>query len=457
MSSSYLLHSLLMRAAVPQRVRLLNLVRSRESWGPEAVRAYQEEKLRETIRYCWQYVPFYRRHWKGHLDDPRDIRTLEDLQKLPIVSRQLFRENVAEIITTDRTIKYTEGRTGGSTASPIIYKTTHHDDEFAWAQLYSGWHWAGWRFGEPFLIVGGESVGVGIGDRRTRNDWIINRWVTSGSNITMARTRHLVDSTVFRRATFIYGYPNSIRELCERLSELGARPPRVRGVVCTAEVMLPEVRDRISEVLGGVPVLDQWGLGDGAQHACESSVNDGLHVSFHRGILEIVDDQDRQLWGIKQTGRGLATSLTNLATPFVRYETGDQVHWHSFDAAATGVGWPRIGPIEGRIGDVIHLPSGRSIPMPGLTLVMRWLEGLKHFQLIQTGPNAVTVRLDRDVGYKLSEAETLAFLRQRIAPDVDWSIVWDAPELTRNGKLLVIRNDWLRKQGLTRPPSSPRA
>jgi phenylacetate-CoA ligase len=46
----------------------------------------------------------------------------------------------------------------------------------------------------------------------------------------------------------------------------------------------------------------------------------------------------------------------------------------------------------------------------------------------------------------------LAFLRQRIAPDVDWSIVWGEPELTRNGKLLVIRNDWLRNQGLTRPP-----
>jgi len=54
----------------------------------------------------------------------------------------------------------------------------------------------------------------------------------------------------------------------------------------------------------------------------------------------------------------------------------------------------------------------------------------------------------------LSEEETLAFLRKRIAPEVDWSIVWGEPELTRNGKLLVIRNDWLRNQGLTRPPAA---
>jgi phenylacetate-CoA ligase len=200
-------------------------------------------------------------------------------------------------------------------------------------------------------------------------------------------------------------------------------------------------------------VLDQWGLNDGAQHGCESGEGQGLHVSFHRGILEVVDGDHRQIRSVRTPGRGLATSLTNRATPFVRYETGDQIHWHSFDAAPSGVAWPRIGPIEGRIGDVIHLPSGRSIPMPGLTLVMRWFDDLKHYQFIQTGPNAVTVRLEREPSCSYSDAEAIDFLKQRIARDVDWTVVWGEPELTRNGKMLVIRNDWLRSQGLDRPPS----
>lgn len=453
MSSSFLLHHTLMRVVVPERSHLLAQVKSREGWDAERIRGWQEARLREMIAYCWEHVPFYRKHWKGHLDDPRDINTLSDLQRLPVVTRQMFRDHVAEMITTDTSVEHAEARTGGSTASPILYRTTKHDDEYAWAQLYQGWTWAGWRMGDPFLVVGGESVGAGLGDRRSWKDWMINRWVTSGSNITLERTRHLAESPAFGAIRFIYGYPNSIRELCERLAELGVRPPRLRGVVCTAEVMLPEVRARISEVLGGVPVLDQWGLGDGAQHACESRMNDGLHVSWHRGILEIVDDAGRQQWGLKQSGRGIATSLQNRATPFVRYDTGDQLHWHSFEASASGVAWPRIGPVEGRTGDVIHLPTGRSIPMPGLTLVMRWLEGLKQYQLIQTGPDAVTVRLDRGPGYVLSEAETLAFLRERIAADVNWTVVWGEPELTRHGKLLVIRNDWLRSLGLTRPPA----
>ena len=377
---------------------------------------------------------------------------IEDLQKLPVVTRQVFRDNVQDMLTTDKSVEYSEARTGGSTASPIIYQTNKLDDEYGWAQLYQGWTWAGWNVGEPFLVVGGESVGAGLGDNRNWKDWVINRWVTSGSNITLERTRHLVESPEFNEIRFIYGYPNSIRELCERMVELGARPPRIKGVVCTAEVMLPEVRARISEVLGGVPVLDQWGLGDGAQHGCESRMNDGLHVSWHRGILEILDDDDRQQTGLNESGRGVATSLLNTATPFVRYDTGDQLHWKSFEPSLSGVAWPRIGPVEGRTGDVIHLPSGRSIPMPGLTLVMRWLEGLRQYQFIQTGPASVTVRLDRGPTFSENEEGTIAFLNQRIAEDVNWTIVWDVPELTRNGKLLVIRNDWLRGLGLSRPP-----
>lgn len=452
MSIDSLLHKTLMRIVIPQRSKMLSLVKSREHWSVDQIRAYQEEKLREMIPYCWEYVPFYQNHWKGIVDDPRDIQTIEDLQTLPVVTRQQFRDYAHTMVSTEPGLKHGEARTGGSTASPIIYRTTHYDDEFAWAQMYQGWTWTGWNMGEPFLVVGGESVGKGLGDNRNWKDWLVNRWVSSGSNITLERTQHLVDSPSFHKIRLIYGYPNSIRELCERLDGLGARPEQLKGVVCTAEVMLPEVRQRITDVLGGIPVLDQWGLGDGAQHACESGPGDCMHVSWHRGILEILDKDNRQIWEPKQSGRGVATSLLNKATPFVRYETGDQLHWHSFEPAPSGVTWPRIGPVEGRIGDVIHLPSGRSIPMPGLTLVMRWLEGLKQYQLIQTGPDTVTVRLDRDKGFTLSEEETLAFLNQRISDEIQWRIVWDEPEFTQHGKLLVIRNDWLREMGLTRPP-----
>lgn len=440
-----LLHRLLITASVPRRIALFRLVQSRVHWTPDEIRAFQERHLRKIIAYCWQYIPFYRDHWRGAIAAPEEIQTIEDLQKLPILTKDHVRNNLATLVTTDPQIKSTEARTGGSTGRPIIFRMTYRDEQLAWAHMYMGWSWAGYRVGDPFLIVGGESVGIGLGDKRTLADKVMNRWVTSGSNLTLERTRALTQQPHFNQIRLIYGYPNSIKELCEYLAQLNIRPRSLRGVICTAEVMLPEVRQRIQEVLG-VKVLDQYGLNDGGLHACEGPEQDGLHLSFHRGILEILDDNNQQIDALKAPGRAVATLFSNQAMPFIRYETGDRVHWHSFEPSPSGVHWPRIGPVDGRTGDVLHFPSGRKVPMPGLTLVMRWMEGLSSYQFIQSAADVIVVRLARSPSFTLSEDDVRRFLNEKIGAEVTWKIEWGKPELTQNGKLLIIRNDWLKRQ-----------
>lgn len=437
-----LFHRLLISAGVPTRMRYLRMLKSRTAWDGERIREYQEGLLRRTISYCWDHVPFYRRHWSGHIGGPGDIRSIADLPRLPLLTKDHVREHLQELTTTAAGVKSSAARTGGSTGQPVIFRMTHDDEQLAWAQMYLGWTWAGWRPGDPFLAVGGESIGVGLSDRRTRNDWIMNRWVSSGSNITRERAAALASSPHFGRIRLIYGYPNSIQALGEHLSALGARMPALQGVVCTAEVMRPEVRQRIHEHFGVSRVLDQYGLNDGGLHACESVEEQGLHLSFHRGVLEVLDDEGVQVTDLGVAGRAVATTLSNDAMPFVRYVTGDRLHWFSREPATSGIRWPRIGPVDGRTGDVIRLSSGRIIPMPGLTLVMRWVDGLKSYQFVQTGPDTVRVRLEAGPGFRMSVDDVKAYLGQRIATDVDWQIEWGAPELTRNGKLLIIRNDW---------------
>lgn len=438
-----LVHMSMISLAVPKRVAMYRLMKSRTSWDCEKIRQFQEHRLRKIIKYCWEYVPFYRSHWQPAISSPAEIKTISDLQKLPCLTKLHVRDNLTDLTTTHPGIKSTAARTGGSTGQPVIFRMTDIDEQLAWAHMYVGWSWAGYRIGDPFLVVGGESVGVGMGDNRTLKDKIMNRWVSSGSNLTLERTQALVASPHFQRIRLIYGYPNSIRELCEYLAQLKTKPAALRGVVCTAEVMRPEVRERIQQVLG-VKVLDQYGLNDGGLHACEGPEQDGLHLSFHRGILEILDEQDQPINVLGQPGRAVATLFSNLAMPFIRYETGDRVHWLSSEASASGVHWPRLGPIDGRAGDVLHFPSGRKVPMPGLTLVMRWIDGLDSYQFIQTDANKVTVRLARGPSFTWDEARVLQFLRDKIGDEVSWQIIWGTPELTQNGKLLIIRNDWLK-------------
>jgi phenylacetate-CoA ligase len=445
----FLIHRALIGLGAPRRMMLYRQMQGRLSWDRQRIRGFQDERLRQLIAYCWERVPFYRRHWQDAIRGPQDIRSVADLVRLPLLTKDHVRNHLDALTTTDPRVKYSPARTGGSTGRPVVFRMTSEDEQLAWAQMYVGWSWAGYRVGDPFLAVGGESIGIGLGDRRVFKDKVMNRWVSSGSNLTLDRARALASAPHFHRLRLIYGYPNSIRELCEFLVQLGERPRALRGVVCTAEVMRPEVRERIQQVLG-VSVLDQYGLNDGGLHACEGPERDGLHLSFHRGILEILDDDGRQVEALQQPGRAIATLFSNAAMPFVRYETGDRVHWHSFHPAPSGVAWPRIGPVDGRTGDVLHFPGGRRVPMPGLTLVMRWIEGLTSYQFIQTAADEVTVRLERGPGFTWSEDEVVAYLRSKIGNEVRWNVVWAAPDLTRGGKLLIIRNDWL----VSRPPAA---
>jgi len=440
-----LLHRSLMSLAVPLRLRLLREMRDREHWALDQVRDYQDAKLRELIRYCWEYVPYYRSRWAGHISSPEDIRTTADLRHLPVLSKDELRENLAALTSTAKFVKSEPARSGGSTGRPTIFRVTHVDQEYAWAQMYLGWSWAGWKPGEPFQVVGGESIGVGKSDKRTWKDRLMNRWITSGSNLTLDRTKALAQSRHFSTVRLIYGYPNAIRELCELLHTIGARPNQLQGVVCTAEVMRKEVRDYIERVLE-VKVFDQYGLNDGGLFAVEGPDRDGLHFFFHRAVLEILNERDERIDTPGTPGRAIATNLINLATPFVRYETGDVIHWKSDEPANCGITWPRIGQVDGRTGDLIYLPSGRRIAMPGLTLVMRWVDGLKQYQFIQTESSSVTVRLDRGADFRLSDEEIVSYLKQKISDEIQWSVVWGAPELTQNNKLLIIRNDWKRAQ-----------
>ena len=439
-----------MGACVPIRCYYYGLMRVRQSWPLDKIKRYQERKLRKIIHYCWDYVPCYREYWKNVISDPGEIQTIEDLQKLPIIKKEDIRNELECLSTKHKWVFSKEARTGGSTGQPVIFKMTRMDEEIAWAQMYVGWSRAGYEIGDPFLIVGGESVGVGLGDKRIWRDRLLSRWVSSGSNITRDRVIMLTGSRHFNEVRLIYGYPTAIREICEHLDELEIRPAKLKAVVTTAEPLRPEVRDRIKEVLKVENVLDQWGLNDGGLHASEGSEEDGLHVSFHRGILEIVDDEGRQINEVGKVGRGIGTTLTNFATPFIRYDTGDQLHWKTFERSQTGITWPRIGPVDGRTGDVIYLHD-KTITMPGLTLVMRWIEGIMEYQFIQTSPDRIKVRLRRGKGFTWDKAQTINFLKNKIDDGVNWEIEWGPAERTRNDKILIVKNEWLRKQGLERP------
>ena len=96
---------------------LLREAESRTFWSVEQVRAYRDQRLRAFIQHCARTVPFYRRRFQECGISPDDIQTLEDLQRLPILTKEKVQDHYPELVSEavpkqQQIITHTSGTTG---------------------------------------------------------------------------------------------------------------------------------------------------------------------------------------------------------------------------------------------------------------------------------------------------------------------------------------------------------
>ena len=125
----------------------------------EELIALQNQRLQALVRHCYENVPYYTRLFDSLNLKPADIQTREDLQKLPILTKQMVRDNYAELISKDiHTRKYQNASTGGSTGTPMQFKKDVGTWNMAWASSFRAWEWYGYHLGEKMMTLGGNSL-----------------------------------------------------------------------------------------------------------------------------------------------------------------------------------------------------------------------------------------------------------------------------------------------------------
>ncbi len=197
----------------------------------------------------------------------------------------------------------------------------------------------------------------------------------------------------FRKRAFIYlyGYTYALvvfaKYLIGQNRILKQECPSLKVCIVTAEVCSNQDRTLLEKGFG-VPVYNEYGASEtgiiGFGNGGEWQVSDEL---IH---LEEVDDKGNQLPD-GENGRLLCTMLHNRATPLIRYEIGDMA------TLRHEKGRTLITQLQGRIGDMVVLPSGRKVP--GLTFyyvareLLQKSKDIREFRVKQTGPRAFEIEL----------------------------------------------------------------
>lgn len=318
----------------------------------------QNQQLRKIISFCYNHIPFYRRRFRESNLTPSDIRTIQDLEKLPPITKEDLIRNKDSVFPRGINIRHYVRTTGGTTGYPLTYRISHEDRFLSGALLYRGWSGGGYCLGDRLFTLAGSSLIEDIKSTTRMRLTELSRNIRFASAFNMS-SRNLLKYVAiinFWKPSFIRGYPSALHEFAKFIEKHDLKIPDVKAIIVTSEKLYLDVRETLQRVFRA-RVFDGYGANDGGIGAYEYECGN-MHIDAERSILEVVDDNNNQV--ASGEGRVLATSLVNYAMPVLRYDIGDQVT-ATDELCNCGRGLPMLKEVIGRTVSMLVMPNGSRV------------------------------------------------------------------------------------------------
>ena len=423
-------------------VSLLRQLQGTERWTPDALRDLQVGLLRRLLRHAHRHTAYYRRVLDDRGLAPEDFLAVEDLARLPLLDRATLRATMdTRTANAPPHIAVTK-MTSGSSGQPVIVKYNAESRHWRDATRWRGYGWAGYRIGMRAVHYWGFGPPVGPWWKRKKTQ--LDRMVKRDLYLDCtprddASLLAVVDQLRRFRPQVIVAFANGVGALAQLVNARGLRDWDAIPVLTGAERLMPHDRAAIERAFG--PAFDTYGCREVQMIGAECDAHDGMHTTMEANIVELVvrnPDGTLRYAGPGESGEVVVTDLHNLAQPLIRYVTGDLAVARGDAACACGRGLVRIGPIEGRLSEV--LTDGQGHPVSGLVfaiILAAMGDATRAWQVVQRVDRSIVFKVIPYTGSALPErAETM--LRDYVAryiPGVPFTIeIVDEIPLTPAGK-----------------------
>lgn len=365
-------------------LRLLASAHGRSRGSPASLRRLQERRLGALLTHAAAHVALHRRRLETAGIGPGDLRTLDDVARIPTMTKALVRETPpADLLVRDAPLgRLDVVHTSGSTGSPLrVYRGRREIDAHRAAGLRILLE-HGFRWTDRTLEV---RVALGPTFAAQRLGLAPKRWV-SILDPPDAQLRALVEY----RPQVLSASASTLHELARAALAAGVRPGSLRLVFSDAEPLVPATCDLVTRAFGTAPI-DRYGLVELSDFAWHCERRDGLHVSADTHLVEILGE-DGQPVPSGVSGRIVCTDLIARTMPMLRYETGDRGALID-DPCPCGRTFPRLVGLAGRAADVVRLPDGRQLHWPWFHETFARIEDLDRYQVIQDTADHLRVRV----------------------------------------------------------------
>ena len=332
-----------------------------ETASREQIRAWQDERLVKQVKHVWDNVPYYRKKMEDAGVCPEDIKGVDDIRKLPFVTKADLREGypyglLAEDLKNCVRIQSTSGTTG----KRVVAFYTQHDidlweDGCARAITAAGGtnedvcqvsYGYGLFTGGPGLNGGSHKVGC--------------LTIPTSSGNTERQIMFIRDLN----ATILCCTPSYAAYLGETMKEMGLSPEEIplKAGIFGAEAWSEEMRQDIQKTMG-IKAYDIYGLTElsGPGVAFECSAQTGMHINEDHFIAEVIDPDTLEPVPDGTYGELVFTAITKEAFPLIRYRTRDIVKL-SHEPCPCGRTHVKMSKPRGRSDDMLIIRGVNVFP-----------------------------------------------------------------------------------------------
>ena len=349
----------------------------------EQISALQLERLQATVRHCMN-SPFYKKRFEEIGLKPEDIKSLDDIRKIPFTTKADLRDTypfgMASVPLRECTRLHSSS---GTTGTPTVILHTQKDlDEWANQVARNLWM-VGLRPNDVFQNSSGYGMftgGLGFQYGAERMGMLT---IPAAAGNSLRQIKFMTDFGT----TALHAVPSYVTRLYEVMQSAGVDPrkdTKLKVLAIGAEPHSEEQRQRIEEMMG-VKAYNSFGMsemcGPGVGFECQEQ--NGLHFWEDYYIVEIVDPETLEPVADGEIGELVLTTLCREAMPLLRYRTRDLTRVLG-RTCPCGRNHVRVDRMRGRSDDMMVLRGVNIFPIQIEKILMNFPELANNYLITLT-------------------------------------------------------------------------
>jgi len=401
-----------------------------ETISKKKLRELQLKRLKETVHRVYDNVPFYKKKFKKLGIKPDDIKTLDDIVKLPLTTKDDLRDNAPFKMMSINLNECIElHASSGTTGIPVTVCYTKNDID-VWSEVMARClSMSGLTKKDVFqnpIPYGTFTGAFGFHYGAQKVGALV---IPSG----LGQSERQLNLMKYYNATFISGVASYAMRLSQVANDIGLdlHKLKVRNGLFGAEMFTPGLKKRIMDQWD-MDVHDIYGLtemcGPGVSTDCDQ--HNGLHLWEDHFLVEILDPITFEPVDVEEEGELVLTTLTKEGMPLLRYRTKDLTKLFDEKTCECGRTHVKHNPIKARSDDMIIIRGTNIYPGQIESVLMKHdMVGGNWRMILTTDKNDIDqLNVEVETGALLSQIDQME-LQDKLVSEIKSVIVF-TPSVT---------------------------